>query len=59
MLTSRAATVEDYPEEPPPDIVGWSVARTPPESFVAQYGKMRGAARRPAARARRAEAKRS
>lgn len=43
----------------PLDVVGRFIARTPPESFIAQYEKMRGAARTPALRARGAKAKRS
>ncbi len=45
-------------EDLPLDVVGRFIARTPPESFIAQYEKMRGAAR-PPARARRAKAPRS
>ena len=43
----------------PLDVVGRFIARTPPESFIAQYEKMRGAAWTPALRARGAKAKRS
>ena len=51
----RFKTLEDLPL----DVVGRFVARTTPESFIAQYEKMRGAARPPAPRARHAKAQRS
>ena len=46
-------------EDLPLDVVGRFVARTTPESFIAQYEQMRGAARPPASRARRMKAQRS
>lgn len=46
-------------EDLPLDVVGRFIGRTPPESFIAQYEKMRGAARPPAPRPRRAKVQRS